>query len=65
MARAPVAHRCLFLCLISLLIYDKTIVGDYCANFIFFLFTSDAEYLVVNLNADEFLREDLGVAQGD
>ena len=65
MSRAPVAHRCLSLCLISLLIYDKAVIGDNCANFIFFLFTSDTEYLVVDLNCDEFLREDLGVADLD
>ena len=65
MSRAPVAHRCLSLCLISLLIYDKAVIGDNCANFIFFLFTSDAEYLVVDLNGDKFFGQDLGVAEGD
>ena len=65
MARAPVAHRCLLLCLISLFVDDKAVIGDNCTNFIFFLFASDAEYFVVNLNCDEFLGEDLGVAHSD
>ena len=53
------------LCLISLLIDDIAVIGDNCANLIFFLFSSDAEYLVVNLNCDEFLGKDLSVAYSD
>ena len=65
MTRTPVVHRCLSLRLISLFIDDEAVIGDNRANFIFFLFTSDAEYLVVDLNGDEFFGKDLGVAEGD
>ena len=63
-SRAPVAHRSPSLSLIGLLIDDKTVIRDNCADFIFFLFTANAEYFVVNLNADEVFGKDLGVAKG-
>ena len=65
MARAPVVHRCLSLRLISLFIDDEAVIGDNRANFIFFLFTSDAEYLVVDLDADEVFGKDFSVAKAN
>ena len=62
---APVAHRGPPLCLIGLLVDNKAVISDNCADFIFFLLTANAENLVVDLDADEVLGEDLGVAEGD
>ena len=65
MARASIDHVGTTLSLISLLINDKAVVGNNCADFIFFLLATDAEDLVVNLNANEVFGKNFCVAEAN
>ena len=59
MARASIDHVGTTLSLISLLINDKAVVGNNCADFIFFLLATDAEDLVMYLDARKVFRQNL------
>ena len=61
-AAASVFHHRSLLGLERLFIDDEAVVGDDRANLVFLLFSSDAEHLVMNLDADEVLGKDVSVA---
>ena len=65
MTRTTVAHAGATFGLESLFVDYKTFVSDNSANFIFFLFTTHEEDLIMNLNRSEVFWKNLGVAQTD
>ena len=65
MARATIDHRCSALSFISLFVDYKAIICNYCTNLVLFLLSTDAEDLVVNLNADEVVGENVCVAEAN
>ena len=64
-AAATVLHHRSLLGLERLFIDDEAVIGDDCANLVFLLFSSDAEHLVMNLDADKVLGENVSVANSD
>ena len=65
MARTTVLHVGAPLSLVSLLVDHEAVSGNDCANLVFFLLSTDAEHLVMDLDRGEILGEDLSVAQTD
>ena len=57
-ARTTIFHACTPLNLISLLINHKAVRGNNCSNFVFFLLSTDAEHLVVDLDGSKIFRQD-------
>ena len=64
-AAASVFHHRSLLGLECLFIDDEAVVGDDRANLVFLLFSSDAEHLVMNLDADKVPWENISVAEAD
>ena len=64
-ATATVLHYSSSLSLVSLFIDDEAIVGNDSTNLVFFFLTSNAEHLVVDLDADEVSWKDVCVAKAN
>ena len=64
-AAATVLHHRSFLGLERLFVNDESVIGDDCANLVFLLFSSNAEHLVMNLDADKVLGENFSVADSN
>ena len=60
---APVLHQSATLGLVSLFVDDEAVVGNDSSDLVFLFLTTDAEHLVVDLNANEVFRQDVCVAQ--
>ena len=65
MATATILHYSSSLGLVSLFIDDEAIVGNDSTNLVFFFLTSNAEHLVVDLDADEVFWKDVCVAKAN
>ena len=63
--RAAISHRGLSFNFICLLVDDEGILRHDCSNLIFFLLSTDAEHLVMDLDACEVPWQNVGVAQSD
>ena len=62
-ATAPVLHQSTALSLVSLFVDDEAVVGNDSSDLVFLFLATDAEHLVVDLNANEVLWQDVCVAQ--
>lgn len=58
-------HMSALLSLVRLFVDGEAISGNYRADFVLFLLTTDAEHLVVNLNRYKVFRQDLCVAESN
>ena len=60
-----VLHQSTSLSFVCLFVYNEAVVSDNSSDFVFLFLSTDAEYLVVDLNTDKVFGKDISVAQTD
>lgn len=65
MTTAAILHQSTALSLVCLFVNDEAVVSDNSSNLVFLFLSTDAEHLVVNLDAHEILGKDIGIAEAN